>query len=88
MSSALVTVSFSDTRGHIPEASGHRDLGLHRDRCGHLATEAWRGAEPSQGKEDWGLENPDLQDGQRMGASETNGEGAVSEQGASQSMGV
>lgn len=48
----------------------------------NLATEAWGVAEPSQGKKDWGLGNPDLQDGSQHGRV-----GAASEQGASQSVG-
>ena len=48
----------------------------------NLATEAWGVAEPPQGKKDWGLGNPDLQD-----RSQQDRVGAASEQGASQSMG-
>jgi len=69
--------------GHIEEANGHRDLDLSREICGHLATEAWGVAEPSQGKKDWGLGNPDLQD-----RSQQDRGGVASERGASQSMGA
>lgn len=60
--------------GHIKEANGHRDLDLSRKTCGHLATEAWGVAEPSQGKKDWGLGNPDLQDRSQDRGSSQRGE--------------
>ena len=58
----------------IKEANGHRDLDLSRKTCGHLATEAWGVAEPSQGKKDWGLGNPDLQDRSQDRGSSQRGE--------------